>query len=128
MCHTYGEATSFIGELEPILMKRAQERNAPRIMPVGDAAILVRLSRQPGPAATRRVLALVAAVDSRPPPGLVDVVPAYASVLIRFNPLLVGPEDMVAALQSLLNRSGDDPLPTGRIINIPVHYGGDDGP
>jgi KipI family sensor histidine kinase inhibitor len=95
---------------------------------VGDAAILVRLGRHPGPTATRSVLALVAALDSTPALGLVDVVPAYASVLIRFNPLLIESTDMVTLLQSLLNRLGEGPLPRGRLVNIPVHYGGNFGP
>lgn len=109
-------------------MKRAQGRNAPRIATAGDAAVLVRLGRHPGPTATRRVLALVAALDSTPPLGLLDVVPAYASVLIRFNPFLIELANMVTVLQSLLERLGEGPLPKGRIVNIPVHYGGDVGP
>ena len=110
-----------------IQMKRAQGRNAPRIVTVGDAAILVRLGRHLGPTATRRVLALIAALDSTPPLGLLDVAPAYASVLIRFDPLVVDPENMVTMLHSLLNRLGDGSLPKGRLVNIPVHYGGDSG-
>lgn len=109
-------------------MKRAQGGNAPRIATVGDAAILVRLGRHPGPTATRRVLALVAALDSTPPLGLLDVVPAYASVLIRYDPLLIAPLDMITMLHSLLNRLGEGPLPRGRLVNIPVQYGGDFGP
>ncbi|HEX5549085.1 MAG TPA: 5-oxoprolinase subunit PxpB [Ktedonobacterales bacterium] len=109
-------------------MKRAQGRNAPWIVVAGDAAILVRLGRHPGPTATRRVLALIAALDSTPPLGLLDVVPAYASTLIRFNPFLIDPMDMVAMLHSLLNRPSAGPLPRGRLVNIPVHYGGDFGP
>jgi KipI family sensor histidine kinase inhibitor len=109
-------------------MKRAHGRNAPWIVTVGDAAILVRLGRHPGPTSTRRVLALVAALDSTPPLGLLDVAPAYASVLIRFDPFLIDPKDMVALLHSLLNRLDEVPLPKGQLVNIPVHYGGDFGP
>lgn len=109
-------------------MKRVQGRIAPRIVPVGDAAVLVRLSRHPGPTATRRVLALVAALDSTPPLGLLDVAPAYASVLIRFDPFLIDPIDLVTTLHSLTNRLDEVPLPKGRLVNVPVHYGGDFGP
>lgn len=109
-------------------MKRAQGRNAPQIIIAGDAAILVRLSAHPGPSATRKVLALVAALDSTPPPALVDVAPAYTSVLIRFNPLLIDPMDMVTVIEAQLHHLGKGSLPSGHIIHIPVHYGGDDGP
>lgn len=109
-------------------MKRVQGRIAARIVTIGDAAVLVRLGRHPGPTATRRVLALVAALDSTPPLGLLDVAPAYASVLIRFDPFLIDPMDLVTTLHSLVNRLDEFPLPKGRLVNIPVHYGGDFGP
>src|SRR6185437_8697600 len=129
MCHTGTEVHSCNpSDNGGYSMKRAQGKYAPRMVTAGDAAILVRLSSHPGPTATRRVLALVDALDSKPPPGLVDVVPGYASVLIRFDPLLNESADVVTVLQSLLDHLGEKPLPNGRIINIPVHYGGDDGP
>jgi KipI family sensor histidine kinase inhibitor len=109
-------------------MERAKRRGVPEIVNAGDAAILMRLGNRPGPTASRRVLALVAALDASPPPGLMDVVPAYASVLICFDPLIIEPPGMRACLQSLLDRISDSLWPRGRLIRIPVYYGGDDGP
>ena len=103
-------------------MTRAQ------IVAAGDAALLVRMASRPGPAASRRVLALVAALDAASPPGLLDVIPAYASVLVRFDPLALEPTAMAACLRAALTHSADTPAPRGRLIRIPVHYGGADGP
>lgn len=108
--------------------RREQSSRAWQIASAGDAALLVRLGSRPGSAATRRALALVAALDATRPPGLLDVIPAYASVLVRFDPLLIEPAAMAAYLRATLTRSADAPLPRGRLIRIPVHYGGDDGP
>ena len=105
-----------------------QSLRAGRIVPAGDAALLVRLGSRPGPSASRRGLALVAALDATPPPGIVDVVPAYASVLVRFDPLMYEPAAMAAFLRALLARSAEAPPSHGRLIRIPVHYGGSDGP
>lgn len=113
-------------------MTRAQREGRPgrawQIAPAGDAALLVRLGSRLGPAASRRALALVAALDAAQPPGLLDVIPAYASVLVRFNPLVIEPAAMAACLRALLAQGVAAQPPRGRLIRIPVHYGGDDGP
>lgn len=106
-------------------MKRAP---AAQIIDVGDAACLVRLARRPGPTASRRVMALVASLDAAPPPGLTDIIPAYTSVLVRFDPMMVTSSTMHDALCGLLDRVQDTPLPSGRLVRIPVSYGGADGP
>ena len=99
-----------------------------RIIAAGDAALLVRLASRPGPSATRRVLALVAALDANPPPGVLDVIPAYVSVLVRFDPLTIEPAALAIVLRDALARSAEAPMPRGRVVHIPVHYGGEDGP
>lgn len=109
-------------------MERVKRRSAPQIMAAGDAALLVQLDGRPGPAATRRATALVAALDASPPPGLLDIVPAYTSVLVRFNPHIIEPPGMRAILQSLLTDIGSIPSPHGRLVRVPVCYGNDDGP
>ena len=108
--------------------REGQAHRAGRIVPAGDAALLVRLGSRPGPSASRRVLALVAALDAAPPPGMIDVIPAYASVLVRFDPLVCEPGAMAAVLRAMLAQSADASPPPGRLIRIPVHYGGSDGP
>jgi KipI family sensor histidine kinase inhibitor len=74
------------------------------------------------------VLALMAALDDAPPPGLIDLVPAYASVLARFDPLILPPMAMETVLRAALAQVSDAPLPHGRLLRIPVCYGGDAGP
>lgn len=115
-------------------MARAQRAGTAHIVTAGDSAVLVRMGSRPGPTANRRALALVAALDTAPPPGLVDVIPAYASALVRFDPLMLEPAGMVAYLQSALARISDASLASGsqqarsRLVRIPVCYGGDNGP
>lgn len=63
-----------------------------RLRPCGDAALLVEVGpAAPGPAgdgaaALGSVLALHAALRADPPAGLVDLVPAAATVLVRLRP------------------------------------------
>ena len=97
------------------------------IEPAGDRAYLLRFAGEIAPGTTRRVLATSAAVAARAPAWLVDVVPAYASLLVVYDPLAAAP-DAVEALLREAARSEAPEEEAGRDVTIPVRYGGDDGP
>ena len=60
--------------------------------------------------------------------GVTNVHPAYASILIDFNPLRIGRFDVERAAAELLTRAASAPLPEPRTVEIPVAYGGEYGP
>ncbi len=87
----------------------------PRLTPLGDQAILAAL---PDEAAAFR---FAAAVRAAAPPWLVDVVQAYTSVAVFFDPDRARYADADAALRPLLH--ADSPLGVaGRQHVIPVCY------
>jgi len=59
---------------------------SPRLVLASDAALLAILAAEPSESATAAVLALREALAAAPPPGLVDLRPAYTSLLIVFDP------------------------------------------
>lgn len=65
---------------ETILARRAV------IVPLGDAAVLVRFADRLDDEANRLVLALVAALEADPVEGVVEIVPSLVSVLLRYDP------------------------------------------
>jgi len=78
---------------------------------------------------------VTARIDAEPPLGFVDRVPAFASLVVHYEPLLIhaadsgSPHDaFVAALQHLLADVRDDALPPPRTVEVPVCYGGELGP
>ena len=102
---------------------------------LGDRAVLITLGDTIDEATHRRVRAVTARIDAEPPMGFVDRVPAFASVVVHYEPLLVSgaagrsPHDaFVAALRRLLAEVRDDALPPPRTVDIPVCYGGELGP
>jgi KipI family sensor histidine kinase inhibitor len=102
-----------------------------QIMPAGDSAIIVRLGTDISPATHYRVMELLRLLDlSGPLPGVLDLVPAYASVMVIFDPLLVSYADLEGRLRSLLAamRPVRRLSRRGRLIRIPVEYGGSAGP
>jgi KipI family sensor histidine kinase inhibitor len=98
---------------------------------MGDAALLLTLGDEVSPDFNDLVHRVVAelrpgAVDAA---GLGTPVPAYASVLLPFDPDLVPEAAARATIRAALRRAIDGPMPApGPLVEIPVRYGGRDGP
>jgi KipI family sensor histidine kinase inhibitor len=60
--------------------------------------------------------------------GVTNVHPAYASILIDFDPRAIRHAGLERAAAELLAQAAAAPLPEARTLEIPVVYGGDDGP
>ena len=76
-----------------------------------------------------QVMALDAAVQAAQLPGVVETVPTYAALLVTLDPLQTDADTLIPALRRLW-----DALPpvsstaAGRLVEVPVCYGGDYGP
>ncbi len=99
-----------------------------RILPFGDSALLVVLGERIDLDLNRRIHALAAALKRS---GWPAPVPAYASLLVPYDPERLTLDEAVAQIRPILEargghegaREAEDP-----ILEIPVRYGGDDGP
>lgn len=98
----------------------------PLFLPCGDAAVTIEFGTAIDPAISARVLALDAALNAEPVPGLIETVPTYRSLMVQFDPLVLdfgGLEQRVAALVPNL----DTATKSGRRWKVPVVYGGSFG-
>jgi len=108
-----------------------------RIEPLGDRALLVTLAddgARIGATTSARVRAAAARLRGAHE-ALTDVVPAYASVAVHYDPARVRcrheepPHDALARwVAARLERLGDAGAEQGRLVEIPVRYGGEHGP
>lgn len=103
-------------------------RPYPRCLPAGDQAVLVELGDSISPALSRQVRRLCAAVQRAAIPGVIDLHPAYASVLIRFDSLRLRRQALLARVAQELTQLDIVELPPARRIELPVCYGGRAGP
>lgn len=108
-----------------------------RFSPLGDRALTITLGSSIDEETHRLVRAVSAALDRTPPSGLSDIVPAFASVTLHYDPQRVDAEDdplaspytrLVRILERQLSTVGPDSLPAPRVVEIPVCYGDDLGP
>ncbi len=105
---------------------------ASTIAHLGDGALLVTFGDRIDPGLNDRAHDLAAAVellragDRR----FGRAVPAYASVLVPFDPVAVEPEEARRIVAGLVDEAplGAGPQGAGTLVEIPVRYGGDDGP
>jgi len=99
-----------------------------RVLPASDRAFLVTFGAAIGASESRSVRALHEWLRSDPIPGIVDLHPAYASLLVRFDPAAIDSGRLEATLAARAASAPDRPLPAPRSVSIPVRYGGAHGP
>jgi KipI family sensor histidine kinase inhibitor len=94
---------------------------------MGEAAVLWRWpARVPSPRTSASVGAAWRQVRGARLPGVLDVVPGPASLLVRFDPLRTRREQVEAAVRELIPSTAGPAQ--GRSHRIAVRYGGADGP
>jgi inhibitor of KinA len=101
----------------------------PRVLSVGEAAYTVEFGDRIDPALNRLVHALDAAIAANPIAGIRECVPAYRSLLVMVDPEEICTDDVRSFLLTLARAIPvAEPVAVGRVVEIPVHYGGGAGP
>lgn len=98
-----------------------------RILRCGEQAFSVELSDQIDEAVNSQVTALAAALEAVSPVGLLEMVPTYRALLVRFDPGLCPGAEMQAILRQTCDALGADQVVAGRRWKIPAVYGGEVG-
>ena len=101
---------------------------SPVIRYLGDRGLLVELGTGIDPVVNRCVQQLQWRLESEPIDGVVETVPAYSSLLVVYDPLRAAPEALKRRIAGLCEFETDDPGLTNKILEIPVVYGGEEGP
>lgn len=115
---------------------RREKQSPMRIAPAGDEALLVDFGPVIHRDVNRRVHALAHRLeastggegDGLPPGWLVELVPAYSSLLIRYDPEVIRYPQLSEAVERLARLPDDEEQARPRLVDILVRYGGDDGP
>ena len=97
----------------------------PTLLPLGDNALVCTFA-PPATLATQARVWSVARL-ARAWPHVTEVVPGMNNLTLVFDPLLADADGLSALLTSAW-LSADENDASGNIVEIPVHYGGADGP
>jgi len=95
---------------------------------MGDRSLLVELGDEISPSVNQRVQELFTAMDMHPVDGVRELVPSYRSLLVIYDPLNISPADLKHTIRDTYRNLDQAELPEPRTIDIPIVYGGEQGP
>ena len=101
--------------------------NEPRLLPCGDRAISVELGDEISREVNARILALDYLIRKQTVAGVTETVPSFRALLVYYDPLVIGYEDLRSSLRGLALRARPEVLPPSRIVELPCCYGGELG-
>jgi inhibitor of KinA len=99
----------------------------PKIVPLGDSALLIQVGDEIDITINQRVHALAALMKISPFKGVIEIVPAYATLLVHYDPLLLSFRQIKDYLREKLTQVQNNVSRKRKQIEVPVKYGGEQG-
>jgi inhibitor of KinA len=107
-----------------------------RLLALGDSALTIEFGTSINPRVNAQVHALALALATQPIAGVLDVVPAFASLTVFYDPVRFhAAYPSIPPIQALefevrkrFNLTEHSPHTCGREVDLPVCYGGEFGP
>ncbi|MEP0807155.1 MAG: 5-oxoprolinase subunit PxpB [Chloroflexota bacterium] len=99
----------------------------PRLLPLGDSAMLVQWGNDMDFKVNQRVHALANLIEASPMDGVIETVPAYATLLVHYDPLLVSFAKVRDFLREKLSQAEAAAARSPKRVEVPVRYGGERG-
>jgi len=100
----------------------------PRIVPLGDSAVLVKLGDEIDLTVNQRVHALANLITTSAIPGIIETVPAYATLLVHYDSLSLSFTQIKHILREKLAQIQENESRKTQLVEVPVRYGGALGP
>jgi len=92
-----------------------------RLLPAGDTAVVIEFGDRVDRALSDEVLRLARQVRAAPPPGVVEVMPTFRSLLVHYDPLITSGKEVIAAIRRGMAAPGGQVRPRRR-WTIPACY------
>lgn len=99
-----------------------------RILTAGDSALLVEFGKEISPEINQRISAVVQLMKEQHIEGLVDMIPAFCSLLINYDPRVISYEEIRERVERLIKVDIKSENGKKKVFEIPVCYGGEYGP
>ncbi len=94
----------------------------------GDSAINLEFSHEISARTSQRIRCAAQMLKADPVPGIVELVPAFCSLMICYDPTLIDYDSLIATVRGKLRNLSAVNAEVRRIVKIPVRYGGEFGP
>ena len=99
-----------------------------KILTAGDSSILIQFGNAIDPDINARIAATVQLMKEQHIEGVVDIIPAFCSLLINYDPRVISYDEMKTRMEKILSVEIAAGARKKKVFEIPVCYGGEFGP
>jgi len=99
----------------------------PRIVPLGDSAVLVQLGNEIDININQHIHALSNLIESASSHGIIETVPAYATLLVHYDPFMLSFTQVRNLIRAKMSQVEEAVYRKPRQVQVPVRYGGEYG-
>lgn len=99
-----------------------------KILTAGDASLLIEFGKEISPEINGKITAVVQLMKEQHIEGVVDIIPAFCSLLINYDPRVISYDDITKRMKRILKIDIKAGEANKRVFEIPVCYGGKYGP
>ena len=99
-----------------------------KILTAGDSSLLIQFGQEISPEINAQITAFVHLMREQHLEGVTDVIPAFTSLLINYDPRVIDYRKLKRRLEKLLKLEVSKKASSSHIFEIPVCYGGEYGP
>lgn len=99
-----------------------------KILTAGDSSLLIEFGQEISPKINQKITSTVQLMKEQHIEGVVDIIPAFCSLLINYDPRVIGYEELKERMKNLVKVDVKSQAGKKRIFEIPVCYGGEYGP
>ncbi len=96
--------------------------------PLGDRGVRIGFPEIISPEVNREIRAFAYALEKEEIIGIVEIVPTYVAISVYYEPKDICYRELLSRLEMIKEKLQVVELPTARLIEIPVLYGGQGGP
>lgn len=100
----------------------------PRVLPAGDCSAVVEFGNVISEQTGGKVKSYMNMLKKEAPAGVTEAVPTFRSVLVQYDPAKILYRELKPKLEALAQSCVAGDREQGRVIRIPVCYGGEYGP
>ena len=99
-----------------------------RFLLTGDTSLTVEFGNEISEEINAQIRAFNIALDHSGIKGIVETVPTYRSLMVHYDPGVIAYGPLVKKLKGLLGQLDHIQIPPSDVLEIPVLYGGEEGP
>ena len=99
-----------------------------KILTAGDSSLLIEFGNEISPKINQKIATTVKLMKEQHIEGVVDIIPAFCSLLINYDPRVIGYEELKKRMKALVKVDIKAEAGKKKVYEIPVCYGGEYGP